>query len=300
MNIVPSEIELADRAHDVTSGTPRPHRNAVMILEPADAHARRIAAISDVIGGFKLWRLAVTLGWLDIKLRYRGSVLGPFWLTLSTAVMVAALGIVWSTLFKTNMSQYLPFLGLSLVLWGSGINGLAVDACSAFTQAEGTIRSIRMPYTVQIIRTMVRNVIVFAHNLVVPVAVFALYDSWPGLSAFWSLPGLVLWLVDGVAACMLLGAVSARFRDIPPIVGSIMQIAFYVTPIIWKPSQLAFHPVWMDFNPFDSLLDVVRGPLLGNVPTLRTWGLATGYSIALALVSWLAFVRARGRLAFWV
>ena len=63
-------------------------------------------------------RLAWTLGWLDIKLRYRGSMLGPFWLTLSTGIMVGSLGVLYSTLFHMNMHEYLPFLSLSLVLWG--------------------------------------------------------------------------------------------------------------------------------------------------------------------------------------
>ena len=217
--------------------------------------------------------------------------------------MVAALGVVWGTLFHMKLAEYLPFLGLSLVLWGSGLNGLATDACGTFTQADATIRSVRMPFSVQIIRTLTRNLIALGHNIVVPVATFAIYGAWPGLAALWALPGILLWLVDGVAVCMLLGAISARFRDIPPIVGSIMQIAFYVTPVIWKPEQISGRRAfmhYMQFNPFDSLLEVVRRPLLGHALGLTDWALALGYSAALCLVGWLAFVRARSRLAFWV
>lgn len=278
-----------------------PAERDVLVLEPATGWAHQTAAWHDVVEGARLWRLALALGWLDIKLRYRGSVLGPFWLTLSTAVMVAALGVVWGTLFHTNLHEYLPFLGLSLVLWSAGISQIASDACTTFTQADGTIRSVRMPFFVHVLRTLARNVIGMAHNVVVPIGVFAIYDTWPGAAAAWCIPGLLLWLVDGAATCMMLGAFSARFRDIPPIVGSIMQIAFYVTPIVWKPSQLGNrHHWWMTLNPFNALLEVVRQPLLGTVPTGETWALAIGWSGVLCVGAWALFARARGRLAFWV
>jgi len=75
-------------------------------------------AVQDLLGGAKLWRLAWSLGWLDIRLRYRGSMLGPFWLTISTGVMVGALGFLYSALFHMTLRDYLPFLVLSQVLWG--------------------------------------------------------------------------------------------------------------------------------------------------------------------------------------
>ncbi len=273
---------------------------ASLVLEPAGGMARQREAVRDFAAGMRLWRLALTLGWLDIKLRYRGSVLGPFWLTLSTAVMVGALGVVWGLLFGIDERHYLPFLGLSLVLWASGIQGVATEGCSTFIQADGTIRAIRMPYSVQVVRTLLRNLIALAHNVVVPIAVFAWFDAWPGINALWALPGAALWIVDGFATAMLLGTISARFRDLPPIIGSVLQIAFYVTPVIWKPSQLGHHYWWMDLNPFDPLLEVVRAPLLGSVPSLRLWLLALAWSVLLCIVGWLAFVRARARLAFWV
>ena len=293
MNVVPGPLDLADPALS------RPPSTAVLVLEPAYGMARHRAALRDVIDGARLWRLALALGWLDIKLRYRGSVLGPFWLTLSTAVMVGALGVVWGTLFHLNMHDYLPFLGLSLVIWSSGISGVAIDACNTFTQADSTIRALRMPFSVHVVRTLARNVIALAHNVVVPLAVFALYDVWPGWHAAYALPGIALWLLDGVAICMLLGAGSARFRDLPPIIGSILQIAFYVTPIVWKPSQLTKHYWWMDYNPFDSLLEVVRSPLLGAVPAERLWLFAGFWRLLLWALGWWAFVRARSRRAVW-
>ncbi len=191
--------------------------------------ARARLAFTDLADGLRMWRLSCVLGWLDIRLRYRGSLLGPFWLTLSTGIMVAALGFLYSTLFQMNLQEYLPFLALSLVLWNA-IAAMVSDACVSFTQHEGMIRSIRMPFFIYALRTLVRNAIVLAHNIPVILVVWAVFDTWPGWHAVLMLPGLVLWLVDGLAVSLLLGAFCARFRDIPPIVASIMQIAFLSAP----------------------------------------------------------------------
>jgi lipopolysaccharide transport system permease protein len=275
-------------------------RNAVLELtSDMSAGIRTRMAVQDVVDGFRLFRLGAVLGWLDIRLRYRGSVLGPFWLTLSTAVMVGALGLLYSTLFKIELRSYLPFLALSLVLWNF-FSALVTDGCTCFTESEAMIRSMRMPYLLYAIRVAVRNVLVLAHNIIVIVGVFAIFWMWPGKVAVLVFPALVLWAVDAIAVIVLLGAFCSRFRDIPPIVGSIMQLAFFMSPIIWKPELLASKSWTLPLNPFYSLLEIVRGPLLGEMPTKYTFASAILYSLLLCVVSWLLFVRVRGRLAFWV
>ncbi len=265
-----------------------------------DASVRNRLALADVRDGIGLWRLWWTLGWFDIMLRYRGSVLGPLWLTLSTAVMVAALGVLYSTLFGMDLHTYFPFVALSLVLWNF-VSASVSDACACFTQSEGMIRSVRMPFTLYAMRAVVRNVISAAHNIVVPLAVFAIFSTWPGLQALAALPGFALWVVDSLAACLLLGCVCARFRDIPQIVGSIMQIAFFVSPVIWKPELVSERlRGLLVFNPFYTLIEIVRAPLLGSDPALGVWASALGYSALLCGVTAVLFARVRGRIAFWV
>ena len=272
-----------------------------LLLQPDPSHAARQGlAVLDLQGGLRLWRLAWTLGWFDIRLRYRGSVLGPLWLTLSTGVMVGALGTLYSTLFRMDLHEYLPFLALSLVLWGF-LSSLVSDACSCFQQAEGMIRSVRLPFSLHALRVIVRNVLVLGHNVVVIAVVYAVFDRWPGVHALLAVPALALWIVDGLACCLLLGAVCARFRDIPPIVGSVMQIAFFISPVIWRPEMLqGAAAAWLPWNPFFTLLEVVRAPLLGVAPGWGVWASALGFSALLCGAAWIAFVRVRSRLAFWV
>ena len=256
-------------------------------------------AMQDIADGWRLWRLAWTLAWLDIRQRYRGSILGPFWLTLSTTVFVGALGILYAELFHQDVHEYLPYLALSQVLW-SFLAVTVGEACICFTSAEGVIRAVRMPLFVHALRTLMRNVMVLAHNVVVIVAVDIIFAIKPGWYALLALPGFAVWGVDTLAAALLLGAFCARFRDITPIVASVMQIAFFVTPVLWLPGMLGRHAIFLTFNPFYALLEIVRAPFLGTMPSGAVWISAVLYSLALCAVSWLLFVRARGRVAFWM
>ena len=244
---------------------------AMLELKANSTHRRRSQmALQDLAGGFALYRLALKLGWLDIKLRYRGSVLGPFWLTLSTAVMVLSMGVLYAELFHMDLRQYLPYLALSLVLWNA-LGSMVAEACLCFTGAEATIRSMRMPFTVHAIRALVRNALILGHNAVVIVLVFAYFNSWPHATVWVSLVGLAIWVVDGIAVCLLLGAFCARFRDVPPIIGSVMQIAFFLTPIIWQPEALGSAIPYLVLNPFYSLMAIVRDPMMNNLPGGLIW-----------------------------
>ncbi len=263
------------------------------------ARGRNQLALQDLSNALRQWRLAITLAWLDIKLRYRGSVIGPFWLTLSTAVMVISMGVLYAELFRMELHDYMPFLALSIVLWNT-LGGIVGEACTCFTSAEGMIRAMRMPFATHGVRVMVRNGFVLAHNIVVIVGVFAFFDAWPGFIALQSLLGIAFWVADAIAVCLLLGTVCARFRDIAPIVGSVMQIAFFLTPIIWQKSELGARAVWLVLNPFFCLISTVREPLLNQHPGILTWVALCCWSVALWAVAWLLFARTRSRIAFWV
>ena len=168
-------------------------RNTLLELEGDPSFARRNRlAVRDVGEGTRLLPLAWTLGWLDIRLRYRGSMLGPLWLTLSTGIMVGALGYLYAGIFHTDINSYLPFLALSLVLWGF-LASVVSESCSAFTESEGIVRAVRMPFFLFAARLLIRNVLVLAHNILVIVVVYAAFKVWPGWHGLLAVPGLLLW-----------------------------------------------------------------------------------------------------------
>ena len=264
-------------------------------------HRFQLAA-ADIRDGAKLWRLSWALGLADIRLRYRGSVLGPFWLTLSFAIMIGAMGILYAELFHINVQEYLPYLTVSLLLWNY-MSTLVSDGCTCFIQNDSLIKGTWMPFAVHAARSIVRNTIIFAHNLVVLVGIFVIMRVPVSSYTIMAIPGIVLWLCDAFAISYLLGAFCARFRDVPQIVASVMQIAFFVTPIMWQANILDGRSggrLLTQLNPFFYLLEIIRAPLLGMPLTYHKVIAAVIVSGCICIVSALGFARTRGRIAYWV
>lgn len=259
-------------------------------------------AATDLKEGLHLWRLVWTLAFSDIKLRYRGSALGPFWLTISTGVQIGAMAFLYGDLFHTDIHTYLPYLATSLVLW-SFLNLLISDGCTCFTQSDSLIKGTRMPFAIHAARSVVRNTIILAHNVVVVVAVFLIMGIHQSVYSLAAIPAFLLWLVDAFAISLLLGALCARFRDVPQIILSVLQIAFFVTPVIWNAKVLANHPraeLLISLNPFYAILEIVRAPLLGTPLDAGTVYKALLVSALLIGLAAIGFARTRGRIAFWV
>jgi lipopolysaccharide transport system permease protein len=266
-----------------------------------DAAAPRRAELarSDLREGFASWRLAWALARLDLRNRYRGSVIGPFWMTLSTLLMVAGLGLLYSRLLDLDLADYLPHLTVSLVIWNA-IAGMVTDACTTMTTAEGVIRQLRIPFTVHALRSVFRNALTAAHSLPLILLVLLIFWRIPGPEGLLVLPGLGILLANAFFASLLLGMLCARFRDIGPIVANVMQLSFFLTPILWKPELLKGAAVWLPLNPFYSVLETIRGPLVEGGGAPIVWLAAILYTLIFGAIAFTFFVRFRGRLAFWV
>ena len=265
----------------------------------ASTHNGLAKALGDAAGGIAMWELWSVLGWNDIRQRYRRSLLGPFWLTLSMGVMIGSIGFVYAKLLRQPMLDYLPFLALGLIIWAF-ISGIVSDSCTVFTGSEGVIRQVSVPYSAHILRMLWRNVIVFGHNLVIYVVVLVLFRIWPDGALVLVLPGFLLICLNGFWIGMLIGALSARFRDLQPIVLNVMQIFFYLTPIVWMPEQLSDHPEIVQLNPLYHFVELLRMPLLGVVPPLSTWVITVGITIVGYAVTLVFLARYRGRIAYWL
>ncbi|WP_139559601.1 ABC transporter permease [Methylotetracoccus oryzae] len=256
-------------------------------------------AFADLADGLRAWPIWGMLGWQDVRQRYRRSILGPLWLTLSMGVMVGALGYVYGDLFKTPLDDYLPFLTVGFVAWNL-ISTLVIDSCTAFIGATGYIRQLRLPVSLYLFRLCWRNLIIFFHNALVFVAVALIFKVVPTWQLLWLLPGLAIILYTGFWSGLVLGALCARFRDIPQVVSSLVQVVFFMTPILWKPELLTSRPVFVQENPFFHFVELIRGPMLGNGISLQTWAVTLGCALLGSLVAFFMFARLRRRIAFWV
>jgi lipopolysaccharide transport system permease protein len=256
-------------------------------------------ALSDVGDGLAVWRLWGKMGWNDILQRYRRSLLGPFWLTASMAIMVVSLGVLYAELFRVPINDFLPFLCVGLLVWNL-LASFLTEGGAIFTTSESYIKQIRLPYSVYVYRSMWSKLIIFAHNFVIYFGVLIYFQIWPGAAALLAIPGLFLLALNGALATVYIGILSARFRDIPQLINSLVQIIFFVTPIMWKPELLRQRAYIADVNPFYHLLEIVRAPLQGHVPELKHYLvvlLVTAINLGLAGY---VFKRFRSRISYWI
>jgi ABC-type polysaccharide/polyol phosphate export permease len=256
-------------------------------------------AVADFAAGMARSWIWTRLAYQDIKERYRGSVLGPFWVTLTNLIMICALGTIYSELFHMTPAKYVPYIATGILTW-QFISGMITEGCTTFTAAHDVISQVPMPFSVQAYRVVYRNLLVLAHNAVlIPfvLLIFSVPVDWRVLEVF---PALLLLSLNGLWMTVLFGTVSTRFRDIPPIIANVVQVLFFVTPIFWPLEAVASLQKVLALNPFFAWIDVVRAPLLGYAPQPTSWPLLLGCVVAGWAVSFLFFVRFRERIAYWV
>jgi ABC-type polysaccharide/polyol phosphate export permease len=255
-------------------------------------------ALGDLKASFRRIGLAWSLAWADVVSRYRGSILGPFWITLSMGVMVLGIGFLYATLFQIPVAQHLPYVALGIVFFGV-MTGTINEGCETFVQAAGMLSQTSLPMFTFVWRTILRNLIYLAHHLVIVVIVLAFY-GWRQADVPLAVLGLLLMVANAGWLSMLVGIASARFRDIPQIVISVMQFAFLFTPVFWRADMRAGLKPVLDYNPFYHLLETVRAPLMGQAVDGRSYLVL----VAMALVGWALtfalFARTRRRIVHYL
>jgi lipopolysaccharide transport system permease protein len=285
----------------VSSGTllGRLHRTLWLGPFPENSESVRFAA-RDVAAIVTHWRVWVPLGWHDIRQRYHRTALGPFWITLSMAAMITSLGLVFGTIFKTQLSEYLPFLAAGLITWNL-VSTIGNDATSAFTGVQGLIKSVALPFTVHVCRVVARNFFIFVHNLVAFVVVMILFDVPVTTSTLCLVPNLLLVFLNAVWLTLLAAMIGTRYRDVQQIVSIILQFVFFLTPIIWHRGQIPHGRLyWVDANPFYHVVELLRAPMLGQMPTLASYLYCVALLAVGGVACFLAFALYRRRIAYWV
>ncbi|MFI9008791.1 ABC transporter permease [Actinosynnema sp. NPDC053489] len=280
-------------------------------------------AFADVRDAWRQRELWGHLGWQDIKQRYRRSVIGPLWITISMGTTALALGLLYSQLFNQQLGTFLPYVTVGFIIWNF-ILGVVTEGTEVFIANEGLIKHLPAPITVHVLRMVWRQALFLAHNMVVYLAVVAIFFSslvgeyrmegdatlQPGLSwgVLMAIPAFALIVVNAVWVALLFGIISTRFRDIPPVINSFINLVFFMTPIVWHVGVLnkvtdgqgGWRILIAEMNPIYHYVEIFRAPLLGHTQDWHHWvvvGVLTVVGWTLALI---AMRNYRARVSYWV
>lgn len=245
---------------------------------------------------YEVWS---TLGWADIRLRYRRTMIGPLWVTFSIGSMVLSVGILYAGLFGSDPSSYIPYLASGVVIWmliSSTIN----EGCNVFVTWGGLIKGTSLPISNYVYRLVWKNVIIFGHNFLILIFLWIFFAPAAWLNVPWFLLGLVINLLGLVGVVLALSVLCTRFRDVPQIVAAAMQFVFFVTPVIWMPKGLRVTQQVVELNPVFHLIEIVRQPLLGNLPAAYHWNIAAAVAAVSLTVGIVTFTRFRQQITYWL
>ena len=184
----------------------------VEIAAPSFGSVAADIIAEDLIAGFRAWRIWTVMGWDDIRQRYRRSVIGPFWITLSMGVFILLLGVIYSRLFNTPLEHYLPYLTVGYIVWGF-ISSTTTEACNAFHESGRIIKQIKLPYSIYVMRVIWRNFIVFLHTVVIYIPIAIFFKVSVGPVTLLALPALLLVVLNQTWLAVVIGILSTRYRD---------------------------------------------------------------------------------------
>ncbi len=256
-------------------------------------------AVWDLVEGLRLWRMWLRQSWNEVRRRYKRTMLGPMWVTVSLIVFAVVLSFVWAALWNMKVTEFLPFLLSGLLPW-TLISGAIGESCVAFIANEALMRSRQFPYSTLVYVVLTRNAVIFGHNLIGYVAAAALCGVAVGWSTLLFVPGAVLVLLNIGWMSVMVAIFCLRFRDFQQLVVSLLQIAMFVTPIFWSAGQLqGKRAMIVDWNLLHHMVEVVRQPMLGKIAAPASYLICMIAAVAGWLIAYWLFARKRHRLAYW-
>lgn len=260
------------------------------------------ALFLDTLESAQCWRKWHLFGMQTVRAAYARSRIGQFWITLLFLIFVVSIGTIYTTLWQVRPADFLPFFALSWMLW-SLLSTIVLESSSTYIAHAPYLKAERQPKTLFVFAIIYKNLIVMAHNFVVVIAVFLAFGKPITTQALLVVPGLVIFTANCFWIAMVNALFSARFRDIPAVVSAVVQIAFFVSPIMWPPSAIAnpnLRLLLVDLNPVANLIAIVRDPILGQTASPGNWG----YSIVMMLiglcVAGFIFAKSHRRLVYWI
>lgn len=257
------------------------------------------SGFADLLRTFKNPRLVLFMAWSDVRARYKRSVLGPFWITISTAIGVVGLGLVWSELFKLDRSVYVPMLSVGLILW-QFLSSSIMEASVIYTRQSSLIRNLNLPISFYPSQLLLRQLINLAHTVPLYFLVIWVLDSPLNANALWAIPGLCLVVLNLYWMIMLVGVLGARFRDLEYIVNTIMPLMMFFTPVLYRADALPFSAKLIWLNPLAHMIEIIRDPLLGSEPKPIVVYTNIGLLIFGMAITLFLFNKKRDRVAMWV
>lgn len=255
--------------------------------------------IADVQEAWDIRQIWGNLAWFEIKARYKRTKLGPLWITLSTLIMLGAMGPLYAKLFNKEVGEYYLYISCGFIFWNYFTSNITENA-KVLHESQGMVLSYGFPISMYIIKTVFRNIIVMMHNIGIVVLAIVIFSKHFGVNSLGFLAGFGLTVINMFFIGIIVSLISSRFRDMEQIIGSILTVMFFLTPILWDAKVLgaSYHLLYL--NPLFCFIDAMRTPLISNEIPYYSFLCLTVLLVIVAPLAMYMLGKLKHRVALWV
>jgi len=242
-----------------------------------------------------IWRIS----WSEIVVKYRKSFFGPIWITLNMLITIVALSIVFSSLFGMNVKTYMPYVYCGLLSWNF-IAMVVGDSVTAYI--NGAIKNYNFHLFFFPLKVTIKNFVIFSHNLLIYFVLIVFINNeifnFNFLYFFISIP---FYFINACSLAMIIGIISLKYRDIGQIILNSIYLLFLLTPVFWDPKILSNKKIIIvDLNPVYHIIEIMRQPMLGNVPEVKNYLVCIGITLLNLFLAYLVIKYNEANKALWI
>jgi ABC-type polysaccharide/polyol phosphate export permease len=256
--------------------------------------------LGDLAVGLREWRKWHLVGSQALRQRYSRSYFGQFWIVISQAISITVFGFVWGGLWRIPYEEYIPYVAFSTVLW-SLFTGILAESTGILAACNGYFINQSLPFSFAVYSVVYRQLLIAAHNIPILFGVLVACNRQVSWFALLLIPGLVATIVMFTLLSIPIAILCARYRDAVQLVGTLLNLAFFLTPVMWMSKSIPVGKEWIvRTNPFAAALSVVRDPVLqGNIQQ-QAWEVIGLTAVVSAIVAPLVLGLTKRRLIFWL
>jgi ABC-2 type transport system permease protein len=250
---------------------------------------------------FRYRDLVLTLVARELKVRYRRSVIGFVWTMLQPLLMMLVFYMVFSKLFRFNLPHY-PVYALAGILFWNFFSQSIVSSMNSLRGNAPLLQKLPVPKAVFPIATVISGVVNLLFALVPTLLILILLEHSLSPALLFLPVSILLAGLFTLGAGLLLSPLAVFFSDIVELVGVLLTVLMYLTPIFYPMAILPDNVRWVvRFNPLRSILEVFRDPIhYGKIPPLEHIAVCIVITALALAIGAFAFRRSSDRIPFYV
>lgn len=259
------------------------------------------ALFSDISDALSMRTLIFYRSVMEVKARYKRTLIGPFWTSLSMGIFIVSFSLIGSKLWKNDVASFMPFFCAGYLVWVL-ISTIITESRTIFIVNRDILLSTPVPLSIFVFELVIRNLIVFTHHLLVYALVLAFCGYNPGWHVVFMIPGLAIIFTASFLFSVIWSIACTRYQDLSQLSQNLLQIIFFLTPIMWPVEQLSGDGRhWIaDINPAYHFIEIMRAPMLGHLPSALNYQVTIGTCVIFLVLALHSFSKFKHRIVFWI